>query len=163
MGKEKLLFSIENRSFWSCWADSNRRPHPYQVIKCSPAVAVQGFAGIFTAKRMRSKTLCSMCSTRSFPRVGQGVGQRRKEQRCGSTFGGAKIVPFCAAVDNKRALCQKHRTTGQRKALPPDGSLFSLYVSRMGQNVGQSFFNSSKNDGSTSYIIAHITVQLVSS
>ena len=24
---------------WSCWADSNRRPHPYQVIKCPPAVA----------------------------------------------------------------------------------------------------------------------------
>ena len=28
--KEKVLFSIENRTFWSCWADSNRRPHPYQ-------------------------------------------------------------------------------------------------------------------------------------
>ena len=26
-------------AFWSCWADSNRRPHPYQVIKCPPAVA----------------------------------------------------------------------------------------------------------------------------
>ncbi len=34
--------STENRSFrcfLSCWADSNRRPHPYQVIKCPPAVA----------------------------------------------------------------------------------------------------------------------------
>ena len=61
--------------FWSCWADSNRRPHPYQVIKCPPAVAAQGFAGVFTAKRMRSKTLCSMCSVRSFPRVGHSVGQ----------------------------------------------------------------------------------------
>ncbi len=28
--KEKVLFSLENRTFWSCWADSNRRPHPYQ-------------------------------------------------------------------------------------------------------------------------------------
>ncbi len=28
--KEKALFSRENRTFWSCWADSNRRPHPYQ-------------------------------------------------------------------------------------------------------------------------------------
>ena len=28
--KEKVLFSRENRTFWSCWADSNRRPHPYQ-------------------------------------------------------------------------------------------------------------------------------------
>ena len=28
--KGKVLFSRENRTFWSCWADSNRRPHPYQ-------------------------------------------------------------------------------------------------------------------------------------
>ena len=28
--KEKVLLSKENRTFWSCWADSNRRPHPYQ-------------------------------------------------------------------------------------------------------------------------------------
>jgi len=28
--KEKVLFSRKNRTFWSCWADSNRRPHPYQ-------------------------------------------------------------------------------------------------------------------------------------
>ena len=25
-------------AFWSCWADSNRRPHPYQVIKVLPAL-----------------------------------------------------------------------------------------------------------------------------
>ena len=31
--KEKVLFSLENRTFWSCWADSNRRPHPYQLQK----------------------------------------------------------------------------------------------------------------------------------
>ena len=30
VSKEKVLFSLENRTFWSCWADSNRRPHPYQ-------------------------------------------------------------------------------------------------------------------------------------
>ena len=28
--KEEVLFSLENRTSWSCWADSNRRPHPYQ-------------------------------------------------------------------------------------------------------------------------------------
>ena len=28
--KEEVLFSRENRTSWSCWADSNRRPHPYQ-------------------------------------------------------------------------------------------------------------------------------------
>ena len=27
---KKVPFSGENRTFWSCWADSNRRPHPYQ-------------------------------------------------------------------------------------------------------------------------------------
>ena len=73
---------------WSCWADSNRRPHPYQEIKCSPDVAAQGVVGIFTAKRMRSETLCPMCSVRSFPRVGHGVGQSHRHRRCGSTFSG---------------------------------------------------------------------------
>ena len=28
--KEKVLHSRENKTLWSCWADSNRRPHPYQ-------------------------------------------------------------------------------------------------------------------------------------
>jgi len=26
--------------FWSCWADSNRRTHPYQVTKSLPAVGI---------------------------------------------------------------------------------------------------------------------------
>ena len=40
VSKEKVLFSLENRTFGSCWADSNRRPHPYQVIKSPPAVGI---------------------------------------------------------------------------------------------------------------------------
>ena len=28
--KEKPPFLYEKAVFWSCWADSNRRPHPYQ-------------------------------------------------------------------------------------------------------------------------------------
>ena len=31
--KEKVLFSLKNRTFWSCWADSNCRPHPYQKVR----------------------------------------------------------------------------------------------------------------------------------
>ena len=55
--KEKVLLSIESRTFWSCWADSNRRPHPYQlytacfcllaaVVSCCPAALLyQGIRG----------------------------------------------------------------------------------------------------------------------
>ena len=98
-------------AFWSCWADSNRRPHPYQVIKCSPAAAVQGFAGVFAAKRMRSKTLCSMCSVRSFPCVGHGVGQSHRHRRCGLACDGVRIVMFCTAGSSKRTPWKKHRAT----------------------------------------------------
>ena len=133
--KEKVLFSLKNRTFWSCWADSNRRPHPYQVIKCPPAVAAQGFAGVFTAKRMRSKTLCSMCSVRSFPRVGHGVGQSHRHRRCGSTFSGRGMVTFCAAGNNERVSKRRHRATGRSAMLPPGGSagfwLFSVWVKRL--------------------------------
>ena len=97
----------------SCWADSNRRPHPYQEIKCSPDVAAQGVVGIFTAKRMRSETLCPMCSVRSFPRVGHGVGQSHRHRRCGSTFSGRGMVAFCAAGNNERVSKRRHRATGR--------------------------------------------------
>ena len=97
--KQKPLKSYDSSGkCWSCWADSNRRPHPYQVIKCSPAVAAQGFAGVFAAKRMRSETLCSMCSVRAFPRVGHGVGRQRNQQRCGSTFDGRGMVTHFALL-----------------------------------------------------------------
>ena len=49
--KEKVLFSLKNRTFWSCWADSNCRPHPYQlymncfllllaVVSCCPVALI---------------------------------------------------------------------------------------------------------------------------
>ena len=136
--------------FWSCYPDSNWRPHPYQVIKCHPAVAVQGFAAIFAPKRMRSETLCSMCSVRSFPRVGHGVGQHRRQRRCGSTFSGRGMVTFCAAGNNKRVSKRRHRATGRSAMLPPGGSAGFRYASRMGQNVGQSVFSASRNGGRTS-------------
>ena len=49
--KEKVLFSLENRTFWSCWADSNRRPHPYQwdgdFIKAYYSTIKPAFWGCF--------------------------------------------------------------------------------------------------------------------
>ena len=33
--------------FWSCWADSNRRPHPYQLLKSPESTAFQCFRGLF--------------------------------------------------------------------------------------------------------------------
>ena len=61
--KEKVLFSEENRTFWSCWADSNRRPHPYQKamdafvpcpfmpIKVLQFLVLQGVGGLFAVEK----------------------------------------------------------------------------------------------------------------
>ena len=61
--KEKVLFSRENRTFWSCWADSNRRPHPYQKavnafvlcpfmpIKALQSLVLQGVGGLFAVEK----------------------------------------------------------------------------------------------------------------
>ena len=146
--KQKPLKSYDSSGkCWSCWADSNRRPHPYQVIKCSPAVAAQGFAGVFAAKRMRSETLCSMCSVRAFPRVGHGVGRQRNQQRCGSTFDGRGMVTHFALLKT----IKRYQSEGIE---PPGGAQCSrqvaLQVFGMGQNVGQSVFSASRNGGRTS-------------
>ena len=66
--KEKVLFSRENRTFWSCWADSNRRPHPYQlytacfcllaaVVSCCPAALLYQGIRAFCAVSYR----CLLC------------------------------------------------------------------------------------------------------
>jgi hypothetical protein len=34
-------------ALWSCWADSNRRPHPYQLLKRFQSAAMQRFRGVF--------------------------------------------------------------------------------------------------------------------
>ena len=68
-------------SSWSCWADSNRRPHPYQVLESLPALPVQGFPLLFSPKRMRSRPVHSIVSIRSFSRVGHGVGQAENTGR----------------------------------------------------------------------------------
>ena len=58
--KEKVPLSIESRTFWSCWADSNRRPHPYQ--KAVDAFALYPF---IPKKNIQSLVLqgigCSSC------------------------------------------------------------------------------------------------------
>ena len=64
---------------WSCWADSNRRPHPYQQLWKLQSVALQGFLALFALRGMRSQPVYSIVSIRLFPRVGQRVGQSAYE------------------------------------------------------------------------------------
>ena len=79
--------------------------------------------------------------------------------RCGSApqaapvwvnFAGRGMVTFCAAGNNKKIPKRRNRATRRSAMLPPGGSVASQCVSRMGQNVGQSFFNSSRKAGNTS-------------
>ena len=78
--------------------------------------------------------------------------------RCGSAPQAAPVwVNFCWQGNghilrcwNKRVSKRRHRATGRSAMLPPGGSVASQCVSRMGQNVGQSVFSASRNDGSTS-------------
>ena len=72
---KKVPISFEIGTFWSCWADSNRRPHPYQVIKSIQPIDFQGFRAIFAQKDDVFGSLFSIAPIRSFPRVGHGVGQ----------------------------------------------------------------------------------------
>ena len=72
-----------------------------------------------------------MCSVRSFPRVGHGVGQSHRHRQCGSTFSGSGMVTFCAAGNNERVSKRRHRATGRSAMLPPGGSAGSWYVSRV--------------------------------
>ena len=91
--KEKTSKPLRFQGFlWSCWADSNCRPHPYQLPWSLPAPAVQGFSAVFCPKRMRSQPVCSIVSIRAFPRVGHGVGQadtsasKKPRMGCAVTF-----------------------------------------------------------------------------
>ena len=83
--KEKVLFSEENRTFWSCWADSNRRPHPYQKamdafvscpfmpIKVLQSLVLQGLEG-FLLLRSFTGYQFGLCGFSLF--VGRTVGKQ---------------------------------------------------------------------------------------
>ena len=63
--KEKVLFSLENRTFWSCWADSNRRPHPYQPVFDDFYNNFSLFLVVFVPNNIVSRTF-EKCSLRCF-------------------------------------------------------------------------------------------------
>ena len=44
---------------WSCWADLNRRPHPYQLLKSPESTAFQCFRGLFVPE-MRGLLNCTL-------------------------------------------------------------------------------------------------------
>ena len=65
IGKEEVLFSRENRTSWSCWADSNRRPHPYQPIFDDFYNNFRLFLVVFVPNNVVSRTF-EKCSLRCF-------------------------------------------------------------------------------------------------
>ena len=83
---------------WSCWADSNCRPHPYQLPQSLPAPAVQGFSAIFCPKRKRSQPVYSIVSVHVFPRVGHGVGQADTSASKKPRTGFAVIFRFAVSL-----------------------------------------------------------------
>ena len=89
--KGKDRFSAEKRSFfWSCWADSNRRPHPYQLIGRVRFAAFRAFCALFYPDRRALRhsfvhwfrCLISPCGS-----------------RCGS---GLKFLKVCATINNNK-------------------------------------------------------------
>lgn len=64
--------------FWSCYPDLNWGPHPYQLIGCRQCAAIGHFPAIFAQKDEVFGPLVSVVPTRSFSRVGHGVGQGMK-------------------------------------------------------------------------------------
>ncbi len=94
--KEKVLLSIENRAFWSCWADSNRRPHPYQCEQ-----------RLFTAFHKLSKSLIlshfSDFPSRalSFPLIPSNSNKEQIKNKRGSNLGAS----FCTSAEPHNLLC----------------------------------------------------------
>jgi len=41
---------MKNGGFWSCYPDSDRGPHPYQVIGTLQFIAMQCFLALFAPK-----------------------------------------------------------------------------------------------------------------
>ena len=80
---------------WSCWADSNRRPHPYQLLKSPESTAFQCFRGLFIPE---------MCGLWSFslhvfhPHVspcGSRCGSSRKYRANILSDAGLLLLPIC--------------------------------------------------------------------
>ena len=94
--KEKVLFSLENRTFWSCWADSNRRPHPYQCEQ-----------RLFTAFHKLSKSLISSrfsdfpSRALSFPLIPSNSNKEQIKNKRGSNLGAS----FCTGAEHHNLLC----------------------------------------------------------
>ena len=73
--ENRPLFKRKTVDLWSCWADLNRRPHPYQLIGRVRSAAFGAFLLFFVRSAVLSGTLVSVDSVRFFRRVGHGVGQ----------------------------------------------------------------------------------------
>ena len=123
-----------------------------------------------TSSLPSDKMLSSRCGTRvcgRFCRKKDEVGNsllhvfRSSISACGSWCGSAAQSAtvwvnfrwqgnghtFCAAENNKKVSKRRHRATGRRAQCSRQ---MALQVFGMGQNVGQSVFNASRNGGRTS-------------
>ena len=71
--KKNFPFEIKKTVSLELWADLNRRPHPYQLVRSHPGLGFQGFPPFLLQKGEVSDTLISLVSVRSFSRVGQAA------------------------------------------------------------------------------------------
>ena len=60
--------------FWSCWADSNRRPHPYQLIAHPRNASIWQFGGIFVPEKRRQWCFPLHCLRPLISYCGSGCG-----------------------------------------------------------------------------------------
>ena len=83
-------------AFWSCWADSNRRPHPYQCEQ-----------RLFTAFHKLSKSLISSrfsdfpSRALSFPLIPSNSNKEQIKNKRGSNLGAS----FCTGAEHHNLLC----------------------------------------------------------
>ena len=98
--KKSAIFSRKQRIFWSCWADLNRRPHPYQISKacCRLSLSIfsyrllslifQGFAAFFTAR----------CRCLLFPVTNGFLMMVSVLCRFLKRSSTVDLIPFCGAI-----------------------------------------------------------------
>ena len=95
--KQKPLKSCDSSgNCWSCWADSNRRPHPYQCEQ-----------RLFAAFHKLSKSLISSrfsdfpSRALSFPLIPSNSNKEQIKNKRGSNLGAS----FCTSAEPHNLLC----------------------------------------------------------
>ena len=71
---QKSLILKRIRLFWSCWPDSNWRPHPYQPLWSMKTIVFRCFRAVFFRKKFLLRSSLQHCFQSQFTLRGSSCG-----------------------------------------------------------------------------------------